>query len=72
MSPRLFPLLVTIASFSPERHPTGWAGGTRPSTAGKEVCLKSQKPVPLTHNLRFLSYMGSFYGLEGVLGGFRC
>ncbi|SPJ14562.1 hypothetical protein SBDP2_1710002 [Syntrophobacter sp. SbD2] len=29
--------------FSLEAHPTLWGGGTRPSTAGKEVCPKIAK-----------------------------
>jgi hypothetical protein len=38
-----FPLTRYFVSYSPERHPTLWSGGTRPSNAEMVVCPETGK-----------------------------
>ncbi len=48
---RLFPLLVTIASYLPERHQVRWGRERDHQLRGRLDVLKLKKPVSLTCRL---------------------
>jgi hypothetical protein len=53
------PYFAAIVSYSPERHPTRWGGGTRPSAAGMVVC-----PHIILAQVIYQAASGGFHELD--------